>query len=392
MRELESAAFSYIDDNFEEAVAFWKTLVEAESPFYDKAAVDRTVSLMAEHAAGKGLAVRRLHCETTGDGLVVSAAPLTQYAHGVALMAHLDTVHAIGAFGSPAAQFKDGWLCGPGAGDCKGGAVMALYTLLSLQYAGYTARPVKLILVGNEEGGRPEAENFLPSELAGSDALFNCETGREHDIVTSRKSSIAAIFTVTGKAGHVGNLLSPPASAIHAAAKKILALESLSDYENRIFSCGEIRGGSVFTSVPASCSFTVNCRIRSRDDIDWLQKTLLETAAREDAPGVTATVRFTGNSIPMAASPASDALFNRFDAATRSLGYAGWEAIHSGGGSDASYAVLEGIPAICATGVLASGAHTLEERALVDDLRKRARIHVRTILDLPEGSILSTHK
>ena len=58
------------------------------------------------------------------------------------------------------------------------------------------------------------------------------------------------------------------------------ALESLSDYENHTFSCGEISGGSVFTSVPASCSFKVNCRIRSGEEIEWLRDTLAETAAQ----------------------------------------------------------------------------------------------------------------
>ncbi len=385
MHNMEEAAFAYLDAHFEEAVALWKALVEAESSFFEKEAVDRTVSLMAEYAAKNGLTVRRLPCETTGDGLVISVDSCTDYTNGVALMAHLDTVHAVGAFGSPAVRMEDGWMHGPGAGDCKGGAVMALYTLLALRHAGYSARPLKLIFVGNEEGGRPEEENFLPAELAGSDMLFNCETGREHGIVTSRKASVGAIFTVSGTAGHVGNLTAPPASAIHAAAKKILALESLSDYENHTFSCGEISGGSVFTSVPASCTFKVNCRIRSGEDIEWLRDTLAETAAQEDAPGTTATVRMTGNCTPMSPSAGSDALFQRFDAATRSLGYDGWEAIHSGGGSDASYAVMLHIPAICATGVLTTGMHTTEERANVEDLRKRARIHIRTILDLPAG-------
>lgn len=389
MRELEQAAFSCLEEHFDETVAFWKTLVETESPFWNKSAVGRAVDLVAEKAKSLGLAARRMSCETTGDGLIITTEPLASFEHGVALMAHLDTVHEIGAFGTPTVRFEDGWMHGPGAGDCKGGAVMALYTLYALKQAGYRARPLKLILVGNEEGGRPDAENFLPEELSGSDALFNCETGRPHSIVTSRKASIAAIFTVHGTAGHVGNLTERPASAIHAAAKKILSLEQLSDYDNRIFSCGEIRGGSVFTSVPAECTFKMNCRIRDKSDIDWLKRTLEETAAREDAPGTSAGVRLTGNIIPMSPSPANDALFARFNAATVSLGFPAWKAIHSGGGSDASYAVLAGIPVICATGVLADGAHTVRERAKVDDLKKRARIHIRTILDLPEDDLLT---
>jgi glutamate carboxypeptidase len=385
MPALEREAFAWLDGHFDEAVGFWKVLVETESPFWNKEAVDRAVTRLAAYAEENGLSVRRRACKTTGDGLVISAGPMECGTRSIALMAHLDTVHEIGAFGSPAVRIDDGWMTGPGAGDCKGGAVLALYTLLALRQAGYAGTPLKLLFVGNEEGGRPETENFLPAELCGCEALFNCETGREHDIVTSRKASIGAIFTISGSAGHVGNLTAPPASAIHAAARKILYLESLSDYENRTFSCGEITGGSVFTSVPASCTFKVNCRIRSADDIEWLKSTLLATAEREDAPGTTATVRLTGNIIPMSPSPANDALFTRFNAAARSLGYPGYSAVHSGGGSDASYAVMQDVPVICATGVLASGAHTTTERANIESLRERARIHIRTILSMPES-------
>ena len=222
MKELEPAAFSCLDQHFDEAVDFWKSLIEVESPFWNKEAVDRAVDLFAHKAESLGLSVRRIPCASTGDGLIVTMEPLFAYTDGIALMAHLDTVHEIGAFGSPAARIDDGWMYGPGSGDCKGGAVMALYTLFALKCAGYRKHPVKLILVGNEEGGRPDEENFLPAELSGSAALLNCETGRADSIVTSRKASVGAVFTVRGTAGHVGNLHAQPASAIRAAAEKIL--------------------------------------------------------------------------------------------------------------------------------------------------------------------------
>ncbi|MDO4543476.1 MAG: M20/M25/M40 family metallo-hydrolase [Clostridia bacterium] len=389
-RNIEQRAFDYIDEHFDEAVSFWKALVEAESPFWNKAAVDSAVTKMAEFAESKGLFVKRRLCDTTGDGLIISYSE-GEYRNGVTLMAHLDTVHEIGSF-KPAVEIRDDWMYGAGAGDCKGGAVMALYTLLALRHSGYRARPVKLILVGNEEGGRPEAENYLPEELNGSAALFNCETGREKDIVTSRKASIGAVFTVRGTAGHIGNLDSAPKSAIRAAAEKILYLESLSDYENRTFVCGEVKGGSVFTSVPNECTFKVNCRIRSSKDIPWLKQTLKETSDREDVIGTSATLKLTGNIVPMSPSPANEELFQRFDAASRSLGYHGWNPVHSGGASDASYAVQLNIPAICATGVLAEGSHTHNERANIEDLRTRARIHIRTILELPKNFPLDAEK
>lgn len=377
---MQEKAFAYVDAQFEEALSLWKALVEKESPFWNKPAVDDAIAFFFARCKAEGLYVRRIHCATTGDGIVVSNVPEALYKHGIAFMAHLDTVHEIGSFGTPAVITREGWLHGPGVGDCKGGAVMALYTMLALHRSGYVTRPLKLLIVGNEEGGRPDAENYIPAELAGSDMLFNCETGMDGAIVTSRKASVGAIFSVRGKAAHVGHLSTTPASAIREAAHKILALEQLSDYQAHVFSCGEIQGGTIFTSVPDTCTFKVNCRIRAAEDADWLRGQLAQIASKTYVPGTTTTVSFTGNFLPMAASAANDELFARFCAASERLGYGTLQPLHSGGGSDASYAVQLGIPTICATGVIAQGAHTLEERAQIESLRQRARIHIHTIL------------
>jgi glutamate carboxypeptidase len=385
--EIESKqqiAFNYIDTHFEEAVSLWKTIVAMESPFWEKKAVDEVCSYLIQWCTQNGLHACRRYCETTGDGLVVSTQSTNLYRHGIALMAHIDTVHKIGAFGSNPVLEKDGWLYGPGVGDCKGGAVMALYTLLALRESGYTQRPVKLILVGNEEGGRPNNENFLPDELCGSDALFKCETGVNGKIVTSRKASIGAVFTVHGESGHVGHLIDTPANAIREAAYKILELENHSDYKDFIFSCGEIQGGTVFTSVPDKCTFKVNCRIRSKESIPVLEQILTQVAAKSHIPGTTSKVQLTGNIVPMAASSKNNALFAQFDRASRALGYGAFEPVHSGGGSDASYAVMLDIPAICSTGVIAENAHTLRERANIESLRMRAKTHILTILNLAD--------
>lgn len=53
------------------------------------------------------------------------------------LLAHMDTVHAIGAFGTEILTEDENFFYGPGVFDCKGGIVIALYVMKTLAETGY---------------------------------------------------------------------------------------------------------------------------------------------------------------------------------------------------------------------------------------------------------------
>ena len=71
----------------------------------------------------------------------------------IALSGHMDTVHPIGIFGSPAVRREGDRLYGPGTMDCKGGIVAGLLAMDALARSGYTDRPVMMLLQSNEEIG-----------------------------------------------------------------------------------------------------------------------------------------------------------------------------------------------------------------------------------------------
>ena len=69
------------------------------------------------------------------------------------LLAHMDTVHARGTFGSDILTEDENFFYGPGVFDCKGEIVIALYVMKTLAETGYNRHPVRLILSGDEETG-----------------------------------------------------------------------------------------------------------------------------------------------------------------------------------------------------------------------------------------------
>jgi glutamate carboxypeptidase len=292
----------------------------------------------------------------------------------------MDTVHKLGSF-DPILREDDLYLYGPGAGDCKGGIVLALLTAATLKKIGYTKRPIKLLFAADEESGGPTGQSFYPRELAGADYMFNAESGINEKLVTGRKASLIAEYHIQGKAEHVGYLSGKPKSAIREAALKLLELEDASDYDNLTFSGGVISGGTVATSVPESCSLQVNIRIK---DSIFVPKAIatLEHAVKSHVEGTQSTLNIRGNRVPMSQREGNVSLCKRMNDVSLSLGFGELTSVFVGGASDAAYASAMNIPVVCASGPIVDYQHTLNERVLKSSLAQRAKIHALTILEL----------
>ena len=373
-----------VDAHEEEMVELWRKLVLMESPSHHKAGVDAVGQILAEFCAKRlGYHLRWLEDETYGNCLAACSCPFEDYKNGIAISAHMDTVHAVGSFDPVLEEDKD-YLYGPGAGDCKGGVVMALMTALTLKEMGYGKRPVKILFAADEESGGPTGAIFYPRELAGSDVMFNAESGFRDKLITGRKASLIAVYEIEGESAHIGYLTDRPKSAIREAAMKLLALEDASDYHMLTFVGGVIHGGTVATGVPGSCRLEVNVRIRDESAVERGISILKQVAQTTFVPGTSCRLEIRGNRMPMSEREANLRLCRRFSRASEELGFASYEPFFSGGASDAAYASAMGIPVVCATGPVVDFQHTRRERVLKSSMAERAKVHVKVITELPE--------
>ena len=373
---------AYIDSIEEEMIEFWKEIVLLESNSYCKEGVDAVGRTLAEFCKNKlGYHTRFEEDPIHGNCLAACSCPFEDFEHGIVLSAHMDTVHKKGYFDPVIAQ-DDTYLYGPGAGDCKGGIVMALTTALALKSIDYDRRPIKLLFAADEEIGSPVGRRFYPVELKGCDYMFNAESGFRNKLVTGRKASLIAIYNITGEGAHIGYLTDKPKSAVREAALKLLALEDASDYENLVFCGGVIGGGNVATSVPSQCRLEVNVRIKDGSYVDEAVRILKDAAEKTFVPGTSCTLEIKGKLFPMSACEENEKLCRAFSAASESLGFGAFTGSFVGGASDAAYASAQGIPVICATGPVVDFQHTRNERVMTATMAQRAKIHVKTILSL----------
>lgn len=382
--KMQEKMLQYIDAHEAEMIDLWRKLVYMESPSNNKKAVDAVGHFLADYAKEKlGYYVRFTEDEVLGNCLALCSCPFDEYKHGIAISAHMDTVHDVGSF-DPVLVEDDEYMYGPGVADCKGGITMALLTAMALKEIGYNKRPVKLVFSGAHENGGAVGKKFYLNEFVGSDYVFSTEPGMRDKVVTGRKSSIIVFYNIKGEAAHIGRMTGKPKSAIREAAMKLLALENASDYDTLTFCCGIINGGHAPTSVPANCQLQVNVRIKDSSVIDKAMKTLHEVAETTYVPGTSTEMVIHGNSIPMSERPANNILCEYFSQISQSLGYASYEHTFVGGASDASYAVSLGIPSICAVGPVGEFHHTKNERAMRSNMAVRAKIHAKAIVDMPD--------
>ena len=379
--------YDYIDTQQESIYELWKNLVSIESQSQNVDGVNQMASHLDTYCSALGLNTRKYIFEHAGASLVAFTRKTEK--ESVALMAHMDTVHPAGAFGTELFREDGTYVYGPGVYDCKGGIVIALLVMRTLVHAGYDKRQLKLILSGDEEvahslsGGK--AIEVYTQEVKDCAAAFNCESAPLNgDVVTQRKGGTVVKITVKGVAAHAGAAPEKGASAIREAADKILAIEALTDFTGTTFNCGKISGGTGSNVIADYCEFVVGIRFKNNADCQKAIKQLEEICAVKKDERTTTIMEPQSTFMAMEKTPGTDALFATYADACTELGIDRPNALYAGGCSDAAYVAMEGVPVLCGVGVRGSDNHSPKERALKSSICEQAKKLVTAIVNLDE--------
>ena len=385
----QEKAYSYLEQYHSEMISLWEEFVRLESPSAVPEAIDEVARHLDTYCRALGMATDKFKVD--GSGTCVEAETASRALSPIMFLGHIDTVHPIGSFpGGPWSIREDGWVYGPGVHDCKGGMIIALYVIRALQHAGYDKRQLKLLVVGDEEVGhatsKMESVNFLRKHAEGCGAVFTFESGSMNgDIVTRRKGGGNIKLTVDGIASHCGLAPKDGASAIREAARKIVAIEDITDYDNILFNCGKISGGTAVNTIPANCSVDICIRFQTNKDKDDGIAALHEICGKVETPNTKCTVG------PMMGFPAMEEtektgeLVALYQDACESLGLDRPATLHVAGCSDSAYTTSMGIPTLSGGGVRGVGNHSINEHADPASLLTQAKKLVATILAMPDS-------
>lgn len=368
--------FKKIDELNDTYLNVWEQACTIESPTNYKAGVDAVGGFFAKMAEARGWKVEYSRQKISGDVVCITMNPQLDAAP-ITVSGHIDTVHPVGRFGTPAVHRDSEKIYGPGVTDCKGGVVAGFYAMDALWQCGYDKRPVRLLLQTDEEGSSMQSGKatigYICEKAKDSVAFLNLETHGRGSTCLTRKGVVAFRFYVTGRAGHSSRCVTEGANAVIDAAYKMIELDKLKDDDGITCNCAIVSGGMVANSIPGECTFTVEFRYANAEQYAWLCRYVEELAATEHVPGCSCTYEVISERVSMEPNEKNLALLDTANKLLAENGLPELKAIKLRGGSDAADATACGIPCLDSLGTRGGGSHTIHEFAYLESLAEAAR-------------------
>lgn len=356
-------------------IDFWVDVCNTESPTNYKEGVDKVGNLFIDVAKKFGWDYEIFPLEVSGDCVCITMNP-TSTKKPITLSGHMDTVHPVGSFGNPATRIEGNRIYGPGVSDCKGGLVASLYAMEVLHNCNYTDRPIMLLLQSDEECNSRTSNkasiNFICKKAKDSIAFINCEAQRGESAILYRKGILAYKLTIKGKSAHASkcyNAVNPICEAAH----KILEFEKYKNEDGITCSCDIINSGTVSNVVPDECSLTVDFRYSTKEEAEYIKKTVYEIANTSYLDGTTCEVEQISNRVAMFPCERNINLLNKMNEIFKLNNMPTLIDRLSTGGSDAAEVTEYGIPCVDSVGVLGDFVHTKNEYAEIPSLAQAAK-------------------
>lgn len=385
MRGQKKKAFQFIDSHRDEMLALWETLVNMDSGSASKDGVDIVARELQKLLDAEGMITRLVEFEKAGNTLIAELG-MDRTHKGVAFLGHMDTVFVEGTAKARPFTIKDGVAYGPGAYDMKGGIVAIIYAIKALNTIEYEARPLKVILTGDEEIGHAysSATQVLQEEVTGLAAAFNCEAGfADNGIIIGRKGVARFYLEVKGVAAHAGNAPENGRNAILELSHKVIEIEKLTNLEEGItLNVGTIEGGTVINAVPDFARAGIDLRFMDEMGAAKALKQLEKIAMKTHVQGTSSKLTGGITYVPMKTTSGVKELFELVKRTAREMGLDAPHPVFSNGGSDSAYTVMAGVPTVCGIGVKGGLHHGPQEYAIVDSLFERTKLLVASVLNL----------
>lgn len=367
--------FEKIDALNQQYIKVWEDVCNLESPTANKQGVDAVGEYFLKMAQDRGWKIETEEYEQAGNAICITINPDVDVAP-VAISGHIDTVHPVGLFGTPAVRMDAEKIYGPGVTDCKGGVVAGFLAMDALYRCGFTGRPVKLIIQTDEETSSKQSQKksveFMCRMAKGAVAFLNAESNWDNKTTLARKGIARYRFVISGRSAH-SSKCPEGANAIAEAAHKILELEKLKDIENLTCNCGVIRGGTVANTVPDHCEFIADVRFATQEDYEQVEELIEKVADRVYVPGCSCQLEKVSFRPAMPLCDRNVKLLENMNRIYAQVGLPTAEMKKETGGSDAAYTTMAGIPTVDSVGVVGGRIHSPEEFAYLDSLAAAAK-------------------
>ncbi len=368
--------FNKITEKAAQYFGVWEDVCNIESPTKYKEGVDKVGQYFAEMAKERGWKIEYSRQNMSGDVVCITMNSDSEL-EPVTLSGHIDTVHPVGMFGTPAVRRDEEKIYGPGVTDCKGGVVAGFMAMDALYECGFNKRPVRLLLQTDEETGSRtsggETIKYICEKSKDSVVFLNLEKHNPGKTTLSRKGIVSYRFDVEGKEGHSSRCVTEGANAVVDAAYKIIELNKFKDDEGITCNCAVVSGGTVVNTIPGKCTFSVNFRYATNEQLRFIEDYVRTLASTEHVPGCKCTYEKISSRPSMEKNEENVKILEKVNTIFSEYNIPTLEGRMNRGGSDAAYITQCRIPCMDSMGVEGAGTHSVNEYAKLNSLLDSAK-------------------
>ena len=343
-----------------------ETLVRAESPSTDKAAVDRCGTELSRRLSGLGATVERIPQDDCGDHV---RATFDGDGQQVLVLGHFDTVWPVGQIERMPFRAENGRLHGPGIFDMKGGIVVGMFAVRALRELDLPRPTVVMLFTTDEEIGSDTSRALVEAEARRSRAVLVLEPSLPGGKAkTSRKGVGQFELVVHGVSAHAGIAPEQGSNAVHELALQIVAVQALQESvaaSGASINVTVIAGGDRPNVIPDHARAAIDVRVATLADAKRVEAAIRSLTPR--TPGTRLEVRGGVDRPPMERGPQVAEIYGVASACARELGKELGEG-GTGGGSDGNFTAALGVPTLDGLGPEGEGAHALHEHVRLSDL------------------------
>lgn len=350
-----------------------REIVEIESPSYDVNKSAEVVGWIENEIRNIPLefAIEKTKAENYGEHLTIRA--FQSESKQILLLGHTDTVHPIGTKKENPTRIENGMFYGCGIFDMKANVVLMLEVLRFFAESGIKAqRPVTVLLSCDEEVGSLTGRALVEREAVKSEFCLVCEPSANGKVKTGRKGTGMFKLKTHGIPAHAGLEPEKGASAILELSKQILLIHALNDAEKgTTANVCQITGGTASNVIPEFAECSIDVRFSSAAEAEKIEKAIRNLQPTDTK--ISLEISGSANRPPMERTAKVVSLYEKARKLAESFDYQLGET-QVGGASDGNFVSALGVPVLDGLGVAGSGAHTLQEHILINDLAKRATL------------------
>lgn len=301
--------------------------------------------------------------------------------YDVLLLGHMDTVFPRGTAAERPFAIKGDKAYGPGVVDMKASLLFAYFAVKDLQERGRLKNTSICISFNSDEEISSVYSRPIIEELAikSKYALVMEPARKGGEMVKQRRGVARYTLHSKGIAAHAGVNPQDGSSAINELAYWTLELHKKNNLaKGTSVNVGVVSGGSTPNTIAESAVGEVDVRFSDPQEIENLEAFMDELLKNPVTKGAQMTIEGGVRRPPMNPTPETLALCDEITKIGGNLGIK-FEWIATGGGSDASFTALHGVPTVDGVGPIGAHAHTVNEYVELDTLLPRLKLMTATI-------------